>query len=41
VLQPSGPTSAAWVLTPQSTKGALVLGSANAVGFDCGSGTNC
>jgi len=41
VLQPSGPTNAAWVLTPQNGKGGLVLGSANAAGFDCGSGTNC
>ena len=42
VLQPSGSTSAAWVLKPQSTAdGATVLGDTTTAFFDCGSTVNC
>jgi hypothetical protein len=41
VLQQGGSSSDAWVVTPQGTPGAIVLGSANPAGATCGSGTSC
>jgi len=40
VLQPAGSSTDAWVLAPQSTAGAVVLG-ANPAAAACGSGTAC
>ncbi len=41
VLQPSGTSSDAWVLAPESTAGAAVLGGKSPAAFICGPGTKC